>query len=378
MQIGRLLLFAIISAAALGVLISCESLERETANGVSSAEADSIIDPLPYRRGLDSTRLSRAFDRASNLSRLHTIVIARHGEIQAERHFGGPGLSAPANVKSVSKSILSALVGIAIEEGYLDGVDQPIAPFFEEYLDENDDPRKREITVGHLLTMQSGLERTSGSNYGAWVSSSNWVRNALSRPMHSDPGTTRRYSTGNSHLLSAVLTQATGQSTWSFAQTHLAEPLNIRLPQWPTDPQGIYFGGNDMLISPRGLVRFGEMYRQGGWLDGQQVVPNEWVRASWKPRSESRWSGAGYGYSWFETRVGEHPMYYGWGYGGQYLFIVPGLELTVVATSNPYDPAGRDERRALREILEEEIVPAAEIGGDGTHDHDAGDHRAGG
>ena len=308
--------------------------------------------------------MEQAADRAADLPRLHTLVVARHGEIQAEYSFGGPGLDAAANVKSVSKSILSALVGIAIEEGYLEGVDQPIAPFFDDYLDDTDDPRKRDITIGHLLSMQSGLERTSGGNYGAWVSSSNWVRDALRRPMHSDPGTTRRYSTGNSHLLSAVLTEATGQSTWSFAQTYLAEPLGIRLPQWPTDPQGIYFGGNDMLITPRDLVRFGEMYRQGGWYEGERIVSNEWVRTSWLPRAESRWSGAGYGYSWFKDRVGEHPAYYGWGYGGQYLFIVPGLELTVVVTSDPYEPGGREHRGEVRQIVEEEIVPAAEQGRD--------------
>lgn len=312
-----------------------------------------------HTRGLDSTHLKQARERGVTLPRLHGMVVARHGEVLFEERFRGPSLSTPVNVKSVSKSLLSALVGVAIDQGHLRGPDQPIAPFFDAYLGADADPRKQDITVAHLLTMQSGLERTSGGNYGAWVSSPNWVRYKITRPLQADPGTTRRYSTGNSHLLSAVLTDATGQSTWAYAQSALAEPLGIRLPQWPTDPQGIFFGGNDMMISPRDLVRVGELYRNGGYLDGQRILPQDWVRASFHPRANSRWSGAGYGYGWFSSYIGGHLAYYGWGYGGQYLYVLPGLELTVVITSDPYSSGGRGHRSDVQQIVAEEIVPAA-------------------
>ena len=331
-------------------------------DGGERATTSEAIGERAYRFGLDSTRLAQTFERAAELPALHTLLVARHGSTQAERHFGGPGLDAPANVKSVSKSILSALVGIAIEEQHLRGVDQPIAPFFEEYLDPDADSRKQQITIGHLLSMQSGLERTSGSNYGRWVSSSNWVRYALTRPMRADPGEERFYSTGNSHLLSALLTKATGQSTWAYARDRLAEPLGITLPRWPTDPQGIYFGGNNMLVSPRGLLRFGELYRNTGRLDGQQIVPAWWVHTSIQPRARSRWTGDGYGYSWFTTEVRGYRMFYAWGYGGQFVFVIPCLELTVVATSDPYDPQGRGHRRAVWRLLTDGIIPAAEQG----------------
>ncbi|NBB85156.1 MAG: serine hydrolase [Bacteroidetes bacterium] len=317
-----------------------------------------------YTRGLASSHLEQARERGAALPRLHGMVVARHGEILFEERFGGPALSTPVNVKSVSKSLLSALVGIAIDEGHLRGPDQRLAPFFEEYLDAEADPRKRDITVAHLLSMRSGLERTSGGNYGAWVSSSNWVRYKITQPLQADPGTERSYSTGNSHLLSAVLTQATGQSTWAYAQSALAEPLGIRLPQWPADPQGIYFGGNDMMISPRDLIRVGELYRNGGYLDGQRILPQEWVRASFRPRATSRWSGAGYGYGWFSSYIGGHLAYYGWGYGGQYLYVLPGLELTIAITSDPYNSGGRGHRSDLQRIVAEEIVPAAIKGAD--------------
>jgi len=316
----------------------------------------------PYRFGLDSTRLARTYERAAELPALHTLLIARHGTIQAEWHFGGPGLDAPANVKSVSKSILSALTGIAIEEEHLRGPDQRIAPFFKEYLGPNADPRKKQITIGHLLSMQSGLERTSGSNYGRWVTSNNWVRYALTRPMQSTPGMERSYSTGNSHLLSAVLTKATSQSTWAYARANLAAPLDATLPRWTTDPQGIYMGGNNMRISPRALLRFGELYRNAGRWNGQQIVPEWWVHTSIEPRARSRWSGAGYGYGWFSREVRGYSMFYGWGYGGQFVFVVPCLELTVAVTSDPRAPEGRGHRRAVWDLLTDGIIPAAERG----------------
>ena len=319
------------------------------------------VDYEPYRFGLDSTRMAQTFARAADLPALRTLLVARHGTVQAERHYRGPALGTPANMKSVSKSLLSALTGIAIAEGHLEGVDQRIAPFFEDYLGPDSDSLKRDITIGHLLSMQSGLERTSGSNYGRWVSSPNWVRYALTQPMQSAPGTERSYSTGNSHLLSAVLTKATGQSTWAYAREKLAAPLDADLPRWTRDPQGVYLGGNNMRLSPRALLRFGELYRNAGRLDGDQIVPEWWVHTSLEPRARSRWSGAGYGYSWFIRDLNGYRTFYGWGYGGQFIFVVPCLELTVAITSDP-SGRGRGHRRAVWDLLTDGIIPAAEQG----------------
>lgn len=316
--------------------------------------------------GLDSARMAAALEQAAALPRLRTLLVARHGEVALERRFRGPGLDEPANVKSVSKSVLSALVGIAIDEGHLDGVDQPVAPFFARYLEPDADRRKQSITVGHLLSMQSGLERTSGANYGRWVTSRNWVSYAITRPMVADPGTERLYSTGNSHLLSAVLTEATGQSTLVYARERLGEPLGIAVPAWMRDPQGIYFGGNEMRLTPRAMLRFGELYRNGGRHQGRQVVPEAWVHASLTPRANSRWTGDGYGYGWFTGQVRGHPMVYAWGYGGQFIFVVPDLELTVVTTSDPDVARERDHTRSIRLLLRDWIVPAAEVGSGGV------------
>lgn len=345
------------------LLVACEAEFPGPGADDSRAEEAVVLDVAPAPTvGLDSARLAQAFAEAADLPRLHCLVVARHGEVQGEECYRGPGLDGYANVKSVSKSVLSAMVGIAIEEGHLEGVHEPVVPYFSGYLQGDTSTARASITVGHLLSMQSGLERTSGSNYGRWVQSPNWVRYAITRPMESQPGTARSYSTGNSHLLSAILTSATGESTWAYARRVLAEPLGIELPRWLADPQGVYFGGNEMRMTPRAMVRFGEMYRNGGRFEGEQIVSADWVEESLAPRARSRFGGGGYGYAWFVTEVGDHPMFYAWGYGGQYIFVVPDLELTVVTTSNPVDPRTRGHNQGIMRILREIVVPAAELG----------------
>jgi CubicO group peptidase (beta-lactamase class C family) len=296
------------------------------------AGAAAIVRPRRVDAALDADRLS---EQAAALPRLHTLIVSRGGETVLETTFRGPTASQPVNIKSVAKTMIATLVGCAVDRGILGGPDQPITTALGPLVPETADPRLAEVTVGHLLSMQAGLERTSGANYGSWVTSSNWVSNALNRPFVAEPGGPMLYSTGNSHLLSAILTQATGQSTHRLANEWLGDPLDIEIPPWDRDPQGIYLGGNNMLLSPRALVRFGEMIRNGGSLDGERVVSRQWIETSWQPRTASRWTGHAYGYGWFMTETAGHAHYYGWGYGGQMLHVVPSLELTIAVTSDP-------------------------------------------
>ena len=333
----------------------------------SSATAEAEFREPIATTGLDSLRTAEAVARAEALPNLYSFLVWRQGETFVEAYYQGRTAQTPANVKSVSKTILATLAGIALAEGHLESVDQPIAPFFAEYLTDEADPTKEEITLGHLLSMQAGLQSTSGRNYGRWVTSGNWVRHAITRPMVDEPGGRMQYSTGTSHLLSAVLTEATGTSTYAYAREKLAEPLNITIPPWTTDPQGIYFGGNEMRMTPRALLRFGEMILNGGEIDGVRVVPEEWIRTSWEPRTQSRFNSHRYGYGWWIEEMAGLPVYFAWGYGGQYLFLVPELELIVVTTSvaDGAEGSGR-HRRAIQEIVAELLVPAAIEGGVGA------------
>jgi len=276
--------------------------------------------------------------QAQALDRLHTVVVAYDGNIIHEHHQGGPGVAAPANVKSLSKTVLAAVTGAAIEAGVIESVEQPMVALLDS-VPSAADPQVNDITVAHLLAQQAGLERTSGSNYGAWVASAHWVNDALTRPFVDRPGGRMLYSTGTSHLLSAALTQASGESTLALAQRLLGEPLGIAIPPWPQDPQGIYFGGNDMQLSPRALIAIGELYRNDGMADGQRVLPEGWVEDSWTPRGQSPWTGDGYGFGWFITTLAGEHVAYGRGYGGQALYVIPEREMTVVITSDPSPPS---------------------------------------
>jgi len=309
---------------------------------------------------MDAALLKRALERARNLPRLHALIVARGGKVVAERAFRGPGLNEPVNIKSVSKSVIAALVGIAIERGSLAGTDSKIVSLLSDRLPNSTDVRLSRITIGHLLSMRSGLERTSGRNYGRWVTSRDWVRHVLSRPFIDEPGGRMLYSTGNFHLLSAILTRVTGRSTLALARDWLGVPLGIGIQPWQRDPQGIYFGGNNMALSPRSLLRFGELYRKGGVYGGRRILPERWVRQSWTPRTRSPFSGDEYGYGWFITRFCDQLTYYARGFGGQFVHVIPALELTIVITS---DKSVRTRvggyRAALTSLIGHDLVPAA-------------------
>ncbi|MGK6325454.1 serine hydrolase domain-containing protein [Sphingomonas sp. DT-51] len=314
--------------------------------------------------GVDAATMRAAAETAGRLPRLRSLLVLRDGETMAAHVLhNGPSLDRPVNIKSASKSVMSALIGIAIARGVLTGIDQPVLPLLRAEAPPEPDPRLARVTVGNLLSMQAGLERTSGENYGRWVSSGNWVRYALSRPFVADPGTDMLYSTGSTHLLSAALTRATGRSTLANARAWLGEPLGITIPPWPADPQGVYFGGNEMRLSPRALARFGELYRRGGEIDGRRIVSAEWIEQSWTPRTVSPWSGQAYGFGWFLTDMRGHPVRFAWGYGGQMVYVVPDLRLTIVMTSDP--DGTRDTRHidSLHRLVADGIVPAAERGG---------------
>lgn len=280
--------------------------------------------------------------RAQDLPRLRSLSVLRHGELLLEEALHGGTLDRPVNVKSVSKVWISALIGQAVAQGALPGVQVPAVPLLGRPVPAGADPRVARITIEDLLTMRAGLQRTSGAYYGPWIASRDWVGHVLTRPFVDEPGGGMQYSTGSTHLLSAVLTHLTGRSTLALTRAWLGTPLGIEIPPWDRDPQGIYLGGNNMGISPRGLLRFGEMFRQGGVWQGARVLPAAWVAASWQPRTASIFTGDAYGYGWFMTELAGHAVVYAWGFGGQLLYIVPSLALTVVMTSDPASPSGSD------------------------------------
>lgn len=317
------------------------------------------IGPCRAARPTEGSRFAAAVRRAAGFDQLHGLAVAWRGEVVVAEAMRGPALDRPVNVKSVSKTLVASLAGAAIDRGVLEDVDQPLGALVPGLIPASADPRVREITVAQLLTMQAGLERTSGPNYGRWVNSDNWVEFVLSRPLVTEPGAGMLYSTGSYHLLGAVLTRVAGKSLLALAREWLGAPLGIAFGAWTRDPQGYYLGGNNMVLSPLDLLRFGEMWRAGGTWGAEAVLSKHWVAASWTPRTFSPFSGDAYGYGWFLTMLGGQAAAYARGYGGQMLYVVPSRELTVVVTSDPTRPA-RSEGYVgdLHALMVEEILPA--------------------
>ena len=335
----------------------------------AESERPAWLQVEPAHFGFDRGALDSLVGRAEDLSPLNSLLVARGDTTVVAWTAPGMRTDRPTNVKSASKTILSALVGLAIADGHLDGVDQPIGPFFPDVLDGSapGDSTKRQITLRDLLTMQAGLESTSFGNYGAWVSSRDWARDALDRDLVGTPGDGMIYSTGTSHLVAVILAEAVGRPLRSYAQERLFGPLDVEIGSWQKSPQGYYFGGNNLALSPKGLLRFGQLYLRGGlqsYESGTAVLPHTWIADSWRVRVTRSYRGFRYGYFWWIEDFGGHRTYFAWGYGGQMLFVVPTLDLVAVMTSSLTNrPNGvSDHSGRLFRFFETAVAPAAMSG----------------
>ncbi|HKL14563.1 MAG TPA: serine hydrolase [Balneolaceae bacterium] len=303
---------------------------------------------------VDENDLARIFD----IGTVQSLMIEKNGRLLYEEFQNGMTRNTTSNIKSASKSVLSLLVGIAIDKGYLDGVNQTIDEFFPEYFADNPNPRKERITIKNLLSMQSGLETTSFQNYGRWVISDNWVTFALDQPFEEEPGGRMVYSTGTSHLLSVILTRATGMSTRTFAEENLFDPMNIRIGGWDRGPQGFYMGGNNLALSPLSLLKIGRLVLNNGQYEGKQIVPAAWIRESTKIYTRSNYNDYDYGYMWWQRKAGGRNVIFAWGNGGQYIMILPEFEAVVSISSDMESSNGsRQYQRRIFTFLEETIMP---------------------
>ena len=296
---------------------------------------------------------------ADSLDQLHALIIIRNGETVFDKAFRGVSTREPVNMKSVSKTLVATLTGIAIDRGVVPSLNSTLEALAPELVPSAADPKVGQISVRHWLSMQTGLQRTSGPFYNTWVNSPNWVEYALTRPFVGEEGGRMLYSTGNYHVLGAMLSRRTGKSLLELARDWLGQPLDIQVPPWTRDPQGYYLGGNEMALSATGLARFGELHRLGGVLEGRRIISQDWIDKAWTARTRSPFSGHAYGLGWYLALVDGHRVAYARGYGGQVLYVIPSLELTVVITSDPFRPARSGEYMdTLHDLLTTRIIPA--------------------
>ena len=349
--------------------------------------ADGWQVSAPEDRGLSSSTIGQFVAIAREFEFVNGVLVAKDGHLVAEAYFNGYGPNDAHQLASVSKGIISALVGIAIREGHFRGVSQPLAELLPEYFPADTDRRKRRITVHHLLTMTQGVASTDhGIAYLLWRGSGDRAANSLSRPIKYQPGERFDYSTGNAHLLSVALTKATGMSTRDFAEKYLFGPSGIALGRWDKDRAGRFIGGDDMYLTPRDLARFASLYLNHGRYKGRDIIPAEWIRDSTRPwvRTEptSLWGEYDYGYYWWLKNINGHIVYVARGWGGQTIHIVPDHRLIVVTTGDwrVFLRAADRQSRTIRNVVEHYIAQAVAEDADrvaGDHGQDAKAHHLG-
>jgi CubicO group peptidase (beta-lactamase class C family) len=283
-------------------------------------------------------------------SQMLGAVIVRDGVVVHEFYQDGYDENSLFEMHSVTKSLMGALTGIAIEQGIIPGVDYKLAELYPE-LKTPENAGKEEITVEHLLTHTSGLgEGDSGGSFQSHIRSQNWVERFLSLPLVAPPGTAFYYSTAGSHMLAALLERAAGIPARDFADEHLLGPLGIVNYYWGEDPQGVVDGGNGISLSVRDAAKLGQLFLENGNWRGTQLVPAEWVAVSTQPHAPGEYDKGEYGYQWWVWSFAGQQTYYALGYAGQFVFVVPEKRLVVSIASKSIwsDFTGQV---AIREII---------------------------
>ena len=315
------------------------------------------LESTPSSEGIDPVALDQIYRQAEQMPDLLSLLVVRHDLLVCEAYFRGYDATEAFNVKSVSKSILSAVVGIAIEEGHIPSLDTPIAGYFPEYYpDQVDDARKESITVRHLLNMTGGWQWGEAAPvFADWAFSSNWNDFLLALPLSHDPGQTFNYTTAGTHLLATLMNRAVPGGLLAYAEDRLFGPVGMTLDRWDTDPQGNPIGGAEMFFTARDMAKFGILFMNGGSHSGEQVVPAAWVQASTQMQADpgTEWD---YGYLWWLRSFAGRPSYHAWGFGGQFVFNIPSLDLIVVVTSTLRNQDAYWQ--GVFDLLEDQVLPA--------------------
>lgn len=311
----------------------------------------------PEEQGMDAALLQQMLDAIDeqNLN-IDSVVVVHNGHIVTERYYPPYKQDTMHDLHSITKSVVSALVGIAIQEGYITSVDDSVLDFFPERTFENDSALKRSITLEHLLTMSSGLEW----NFDEMVSSRDWVQSVLDQPMYIEPGLEFNYNSGNAHVLSAIIDKASGLNANDFAQQHLFDYLGIAETSWQRDLNGVAKGGWGLRMTPRDMAKLGYLYLNQGVWDGQQIIPAGWIEATTQrhiqvPDPLEPWD-LYMGYLWWLHEDGPYAAH---GMKGQFIYVVPESGLVVVFTSNITDAEFADPQLLIRDY----VIPAVAIGG---------------
>jgi CubicO group peptidase (beta-lactamase class C family) len=331
----------------------------------------------PEQQGIDSSRLAKAIrDIQDEQLAVDSLMIVRNGVVILDAYFAPYDGSFAHDLGSVTKSVTTTLIGIAIDQGLIQ-LDQPVVSFFSERRIANLDERKKSLTIGDLVSMRNGMESGCFEDDEATLDlmrlSPDWVQAALDRKMVHNPGTSFCYDSPGIHLLSAILQETTGMTALGYARQNLFEPLGIDEVIWVTDPQGYSKGWGELHLMPEDAAKLGYLWLHGGEWNGQQIVSTSWVSDSVTAHSRMVGSEYGYGYGWWVSPVD----FYAQGRGGEFIRVIPSKNMVVVITGGGFDIdrmlpflfglllSPRNELKA-NQVGEEELTTALAAAAQGT------------
>ena len=319
--------------------------------------------------GVNAAMLAEAEKKAAEIPRVVSMLTLKEGRIVQEAYFHGATASTLHDVRSVTKSIVSTMVGAMLEERLLEGLDETLGDHISEdvaALTSN----TSSISIRHLLTMSSGFtwDETTSNSYSTWILSGDHIDHVLGLPFANPPGTSFTYNSGAVHLLGVLLEEATPQSLESLADSLLFQPLGITSLRWENLGEGYVNGGAGIDLRTRDLARLGQLYLQNGITGRQRLLTENWVLEATTPRFNLQVTNGplqdiDYGYLWWIVQDQPERAYFAWGFGGQYIYVVPDLELVVVTTT-AWQGVTQDEggvvglEEAVMDIVINDIVAA--------------------
>ena len=344
-------------------LISCDAENPSKSTRYQSYDWSTAT---PQSQNLNPDLIAQAITEAGRTGYIKSLLIVRNSLLVSENYFDPDRYdrSYPWEIRSATKSFTSALTGMLLQMGLLDSLNQKVLDIFPEYVSFKVDERMHDVTIRHLLTMTSGLP--SDTDYELPSGYYDYMEAILEIDLVSNPGEEWHYSSLGVHLLSGVIAKMTGASTLTFATNYLCAPLGISIPIWVEDPQGYPFGGSGLSLTPRNMARFGFLYLREGTVDGRQILSAEWIRESLQDHTGSgtvreTQTSWGYGYLWWTTQLGGFSTYSAAGFAGQYILIIPDLDMVIVSTAafpSTFELADIQQDKII-ELIVDYILPSA-------------------
>jgi CubicO group peptidase (beta-lactamase class C family) len=346
-----LLLIAAILILTVSGLVGCGSSSEEPEKvDYTPLAADGWEVSTPAEQGLDPTLVAELYLDAADLERLYGLLVVKNGYLVAEKYFNEGSVEQKARIQSATKSVTSALVGIALDRGCLSSVEQKMLDSFPEVAGQITDPRKEQITIREMLQMRAGYpwEETHPALWEGLISG-RYPRLVEEFPLTADPGTEFQYSNLTSNWLGIIVDRACGMHLKSYAEEYLFSPIGVEAGEWGTDWDGHNNGCGDLHLTARDMAKFGLLYLNDGEWEGNQILPADWVHDSLRTYSEDAWDNIGrfrdigYGYQWWSARAGDQHVNFAWGHGGQLIVLVDELDMVVVTTADPFWLEHNDE-----------------------------------